>query len=218
MEESTSKEKVLKRVRNALISKSNNPFPGVNFEAPLYNVESESPDVKFAEEFTKLGGKFVYCESEDDLHEKFRMFLSRLENEQIHCIEDSISDLLRKLEINYSSEEGSLEKMTIGITGCEYLVARLGGIMVSSRQASGRRMFVYPDTHIVVAYASQLVPDIKDALVKIKQRYPAKEFPSAVTLITGPSRTADIEKTLVLGAHGPRNLYLFFVDDKNETV
>jgi len=56
-----------------------------------------------------------------------------------------------------------------------------------------------------------LVNDIKDALENIKEKYPVG-FPSLVTLISGASRTADIEKTLVMGAHGPKELYLLLVE------
>lgn len=86
--------------------------------------------------------------------------------------------------------------------------------MVSSAQASGRRLIVYPDVHIVVAYASQIVLDLTEALNVVAERY-KNNFPSLVSVISGPSRTADIEKTLVMGAHGPRELYLFLIDDMN---
>ena len=87
--------------------------------------------------------------------------------------------------------------------------------MVSSMQECGRRMFVYPPVHIVVAHASQLVPDLKHALNEIKLKY-SNKMPSMISVITGPSRTADIEKTLVMGAHGPKSVYVFFIDDKVE--
>jgi len=84
--------------------------------------------------------------------------------------------------------------------------------MVSSGLNSGRRIMVYPETHVVIAKASQVVPELKDALVGMKKKYQGK-FPSQITTITGPSRTADIEKTLVMGAHGPKRLYVFMIDD-----
>lgn len=214
MEESTSKEKVLKRIRNALISKPANPYPKVDFEEPLYDLDPEAMDVSFAQEFTNLGGKFVYCESEHELLDKFQLLMSDIKSSKVFCREKQITDLLDHLEVTYISDVNRLTETTVGITGCEFLVARLGSILVSSRQLAGRRAFVYPDTHIVFAYASQLVPDVKDALAQLKIRYSGKQFPSSVTLVTGPSRTADIEKTLVMGAHGPRNLYLFYIDDK----
>jgi L-lactate dehydrogenase complex protein LldG len=65
--------------------------------------------------------------------------------------------------------------------------------------------------HIVLAYTSQLVLDLKDGFKLIKEKY-ATRLPSMITTVTGPSRTADIEKTLVLGAHGPKELFVFLLD------
>jgi L-lactate dehydrogenase complex protein LldG len=97
------------------------------------------------------------------------------------------------------------------ITGCECLIARTGSIMMSAAQQSGRTVSVYAPVHICIAYSNQLVYDIKDALQWMKEKY-RQAFPSLVTLATGPSRTADIEKTLVTGVHGPKEVYLFLVD------
>jgi L-lactate dehydrogenase complex protein LldG len=85
--------------------------------------------------------------------------------------------------------------------------------MVSNASESGRRLSVYPPVHIVIARASQLVMDVKHAMAQIKERY-GDDLPTMITTITGPSRTADIEKRLVLGAHGPKQLYLFLLEDR----
>lgn len=69
-------------------------------------------------------------------------------------------------------------------------------------------MFVYPPLHIVIAKKEQLVDYLEKAYSGISERY-AENLPSQIAIITGPSRTADIEKTLVLGAHGPRELRVF---------
>ena len=66
--------------------------------------------------------------------------------------------------------------------------------------------------HICIAYTSQLVYDISEALHFLQLKY-KENLPSFITLATGPSRTADIEKTLVVGVHGPKEVYLFLVDD-----
>ena len=108
----------------------------------------------------------------------------------------------------------NIKEMQVGITTCEYLVARLGSILVSSASGSGRRMNVFPPVHIVIADTSQLVYDIKDALRQVQNKY-KPGFPSMISLITGPSRTADIEKTLVMGAHGPKEVYVFLTDKNN---
>ena len=84
--------------------------------------------------------------------------------------------------------------------------------MVSSRQSAGRRLSIYPPVHIVVASVGQLLPDIRDALIFMKKKY-GHRLPSMISMITGASRTADIEKTLVMGAHGPKELILFLIDD-----
>jgi L-lactate dehydrogenase complex protein LldG len=70
---------------------------------------------------------------------------------------------------------------------------------------------VYAPVHICLATTSQLVYDIKDGLERIKDNYKDK-LPSLITLASGPSRTADIEKTLVVGVHGPKEVYCIVVD------
>ncbi len=85
---------------------------------------------------------------------------------------------------------------------------------MSAAEQSGRNTSVYAPVHICIAYTSQLVYDIKEALEGIKEKYGAS-LPSLITFATGPSRTADIEKTLVVGVHGPKEVYVFLVDDKS---
>ena len=76
---------------------------------------------------------------------------------------------------------------------------------------AGRRLSIYPPVHIVLAYTSQIVLDIKDGLKLLKEKYEGS-LPSMISNVTGPSRTADIEKTLVLGAHGPKELFVFLLE------
>ena len=133
--------------------------------------------------------------------------------DSIHCIDEKLKIFLMQAGINITSEEADFEHMQAGLMRCEYLIARLGSIMVSSAHTSGRRMNAFPETHLVYARVSQLVPDLKDALKGMKSKYGSK-MPSMISLITGPSRTADIEKTLVMGAHGPKELYVFLIDDQ----
>jgi L-lactate dehydrogenase complex protein LldG len=83
--------------------------------------------------------------------------------------------------------------------------------MILSTLQSGRSVSVYAPVHICIAYTSQLVYDIKDGLQLIKTKYGAN-LPSLITLATGPSRTADIEKTLVVGVHGPKEVFCFLID------
>lgn len=211
MEESTTREKIFKSIRNALIEKSDNPFPNVEFESNIYQPMKEMAEVTFAQEFTKVSGKFVYCENESDLAEKLKFILNEFDPATVFCLEKELFPLFEEYEIGLETNAANLDKMVVGITLCEFLIARLGSIMVSSHNLSGRRMHVFPDVHIVIANTSQMVDDLKDAFRLIKEKYP-DGLPSTISVITGPSRTADIEKTLVMGVHGPRQLYVLLVD------
>ena len=212
MEESTSREKVLKKIRNALIYKTDNPFPNVDVDKPLYKDFEETYDITFAQEFTKVGGKFIFCEDENEFVLSLKFLIKEYNWGNLFCNDAKLIELLNNEGVEFSSTEKEFNKLKVGITLCESLISRLGSVMVSSKQTSGRRLNVFPEIHIVLAYASQLVPDLQDAYDNIKEKYPTA-FPSLISVITGPSRTADIEKTLVMGAHGPKDLYVFLIDD-----
>jgi len=212
MQEITSREKILKKIRNALINKSDKPAIAVDYESDIYFNVDETLDLVFAEEFTKIAGKFVYCQNENEFIALLKSLISEKKWEKIYCIDEILKSFLKHGEISFTCEEADFKNLKVGITRCEYLIARLGSVMVSSKQASGRRLNVFPESHIVLGYSSQLVPDIKDALKNIKKKY-ENNFPSLISVISGPSRTADIEKTLVMGAHGPKDLYVFLIDD-----
>jgi L-lactate dehydrogenase complex protein LldG len=103
----------------------------------------------------------------------------------------------------YDAKE--LEQCDASITECDALVAQTGGVAVTSRRAGGRALTVLPPHHVVVAHRQQLVPDLPAAFAQLQKKY-APDYPSMISFITGPSRTGDIERILVLGAHGPKRL------------
>jgi len=211
MDETTTREKIFKSIRNALIEKTSIPFPNVDFESSVFLPLRESLDVTFAQEFTKVAGKFIYCENEADMAEKLKYLIDQNKLEEVFCIEERLRMLLDEHGIVLNETATEFQNVKVGITLCEFLVSRLGSIMISSRQLSGRRLNVFPEIHIVVAYTTQLVPDLKDAFAQLKIKY-QNVIPSMITVITGPSRTADIEKTLVMGAHGPKEIYVLLVE------
>lgn len=212
MEDTTSREKVLKSVRNALISKLDNPYQNVDFDAPVFKGLDDAPEMVFARELLNVSGKFVYCSDDREFLQMLSSVMKENSWASVHCMDEQLQAILSQAGIRFTHGTEGFEDMECGLTRCEFLVARLGSVMVSSAHPSGRRMNVIPDAHLVYARASQLVPDIRDALQGMKERY-GKDLPSMISMITGPSRTADIEKTLVMGAHGPRELYVFMVDD-----
>ncbi|HSY20204.1 MAG TPA: lactate utilization protein [Candidatus Acidoferrales bacterium] len=99
----------------------------------------------------------------------------------------------------------SLEACDAGISQCDALIAQTGTVLVTNRNAGGRALSVLPPHHVVLARRDQLMADLPAAFALLKQRY-ATDYPSMISFITGPSRTGDIERILVLGAHGPKKL------------
>lgn len=198
-------------IRNASISKTENPFADIDFTSPVYQEIRESLDIAFAQEFTRIAGKFVYCENDQEFAAVLAEVMKQQGLDSIFCKESKLVRLLESGGVQVRSQEQDFLSSRAGLTSCEYLIARLGSIMVSSASASGRRMLVYPDIHMVHAYTGQLVPDLQDALAGVKEKYDG-HLPGLISVISGPSRTADIEKTLVMGAHGPRELYVFLVE------
>jgi len=102
-------------------------------------------------------------------------------------------------------DKNEMEQCDVGITECDVLVAQTGSLIVTSRSSGGRALSVLPPHHVVIARREQLVRDLSAAFALIQQKY-ADNYPSMISLVTGPSRTGDIERILVLGAHGPKKL------------
>lgn len=194
------------------------PFlpPTPDFVTSVYGPLLEDLSVLFAESFIRNSGTFVYCENEEDFFDQLFEFKQERGLENFYVWEPILKKILHAGGINFNgTEENFIGAADAGLTTCEALVARTGSILVSSANASGRRLSVYPAIHLVVAKLSQLVPDIKQALQVVQTKYD-KKLPSMLSLISGPSRTADIEKTLVMGAHGPKELILFLIDDHTD--
>jgi L-lactate dehydrogenase complex protein LldG len=209
--EITSREQILKNIRQALRDKTTQRFPNADWDRDLYVKGNDTPDVEFASAFQKIGGRFVYCENELDFAEKVVTLAEENKWKHFYCREEVLKNIFDSVEFPYTEDPKGFPEGMVGITTCEALISRLGSILISSRQGSGRRLFVIPTVHIILAYASQLVPEVKDGLQLIKNKY-GDNIPSMITSIAGPSRTADIEKTLVTPAHGPRDIYVFLID------
>lgn len=203
----------IKTVRNSQEDRVKTSFPKFKHDSSQYFNELEDlPEMEFARNLTRVMGKFAYCPNQKELILALRILYHEEQWARIFCAEPSIRELTDRAGIPYSFDQQSINEAEAAITGCEFLIARTGSIMVSSAQGSGRRVFGHAPVHVVIGRTSQLVNEIGDALAGIKGKY--NEIPSQISMITGPSRTADIEKTIVLGAHGPRDLYVFLLNDQ----
>jgi L-lactate dehydrogenase complex protein LldG len=179
-----ARENILSRVRAALRR------PGAAPTEPLFSPiwpPITNPQVTFCQEFTAIKGEII-----TDLPAFLTGFAK------------IASDVL-EVPGNANVREADL-----GVTGCDCLIARTGSIAVSTRSAGGRALSVLPPVHLVLARREQVVPDLDAAIALWRHRY-GQHWPSNLCVITGPSRTADIEKILVMGAHGPKRLAVYWV-------
>ncbi len=210
MSTTSSKENILKKIRKALSQSTPLPFPQSEGGNSVFQPLQQEAEVEFAEQFTKLQGKFIYCINRQELAFQLSSLIKKQDWNKVYCVEDKLIEPVAS-QLDDRLVKTDLANCDVSITGCEYLVARTGSIVMSSAQTSGRTTSVYAPVHICIAYTNQLVYDLKDALQAAKDKY-SSNIPSLITFATGPSRTADIEKTLVVGVHGPKEVYLFLVE------
>jgi L-lactate dehydrogenase complex protein LldG len=206
----TARENILKKIKQALEQPVPVPFPASEGTQIIFRSSEEENAVVFAENFSKLLGRFSFCSDEKELVEQLQALIASRSWTKIYCRETEIQKNLSAAGFTtvYTNDIAGCDA---SITGCESLIARTGSIILSSAQQSGRTVSVYAPVHICIAYTHQLRYDISDGLQQLQETH-GRQFPSLVTLATGPSRTADIEKTLVVGVHGPKEVFCFLVD------
>lgn len=210
MKETKTREKILKNVRNGIIEPVSNVFFSTQPSKDFYNIVEEDALISFATEFNKVNGGFVYCAGPEEFEQNFTALVNSRKWEEVYTADPKIAEMLEIIGVKTSSSADEFSNQDAGVTSCEYLIGRTGSIMVSSKQKSGRRMNFFPHNHIVIARTNQVVMTLEEAIKLVYEKYMNK--PSMVSVITGPSRTADIEKTLVMGAHGPREIIVFLLD------
>lgn len=218
----SARERILDRVRRALAVPSSHVAPATSPEGGLFPPPAADNLVaRFREELAALFGEWVESEAGAAFPDVIRRWLDQ--NQFSRPLATSSPELVELLDgignIQWiepeSASRAGWEDRDVGITLAEALIAESGTIVVSSKLAA-RAASVLPPVHLVIATPDQLVPDIDTAIARLRERY-GDRWPSSLSLITGPSRTADIEKILVLGAHGPRRLAVLLTAS-NETI
>ena len=206
-EENNSKEIILNNIKEALANTVPLPFPGVDdaYYNEIYPAADDDLTLVFANEFTRIGGRFIFCESVQQLPAVLKQLLLDEKLEKVYFKDDFVGQLLGHTSFK------NLADSDVAITGCECLVARTGTMVLSSAGQAGRATSIYSPVHICIAFAPQLYYDLHEALEFLQKKY-GENLPSNISFATGPSRTADIEKTLVTGVHGPKVSYCILVE------
>ncbi len=108
-----------------------------------------------------------------------------------------------------------LARAQIGLTGADFALAETGSLVLLSGAGQGRGVSLLPPNHVAVLGKRALIPSLTDLGIHLEALHRDPDCfltGSAVQIITGPSRTADIEQTLTRGVHGPKEVHLIFVD------
>ena len=107
------------------------------------------------------------------------------------------------------------EPDAVSVTAAFGGVAETGTLVLASGDDKPTTLNFLPENHVVVLWADQIAGDFEVQLSHLRDRYGAGVMPRTVNLTTGPSRSADIEQTLQLGAHGPRRLHIILIDERS---
>lgn len=231
----SEREKILARIRDALSIASPKPGPhdtGLHPAAqqphllakarkaagaardwlPQVGALSDDWIAMFAKNSVALQTRFIVAADAAAAHGQLRMLAdaegwTRLATHGTTMAAEAAATLgLPILNTDGGYDVNLMETCDAGITECDALIAQTGSVMLTTRSGGGRALSVLPPHHVVIARGEQLVPDLPAAYALLHHTYGPVAWPSMITLITGPSRTGDIERILVLGAHGPKKL------------
>ena len=206
-----SKAKIVAKLTNAGLHKSEIPYPEITDAKDIFYPAVTDSVQLFKDQFTALGGIFYDIKSHSELFESINTHCENIDNDKIFCADTKLVHLLRNAGFDRKLN-GSLNipEASLCISSCVALIARTGSILFSSAQAEGRSHGIAPDIQIVIAFKNQIVFNVAEALEMCTKK--GAQLPSMISLTSGASRTADIEKTLVMGAHGPKELVIFLLD------
>jgi L-lactate dehydrogenase complex protein LldG len=213
----TSRELILNKLRQAAI-KQKVSLPTTIADKSLFRDYPKDLFEIFIAKFKALFGEIYFAKDKREAADRLLSLIDT--NHETACLIQSSPLSVELVNLSpqlnpFMASANDLQKDSpdfaryqIGVTTTDYLVARTGSIILNARHMGGRRLSVLPPTHIVLAFRNQIVPSLEDVL----RAYAAADKDwSYATIITGASRTADIEKILVLGAHGPKRLIIIMI-------
>lgn len=211
----SSKNRILSKLRRAEETFSDVPL--IDNRKKMVNLPDNSPEylkTRFIEEAEKLSC-FVY--PVEDETEAMNKLLLLIDNEnQVLAWDDSnlpfaIKSRLAGKQITIASPDDATAP--IGITGVDVALAGTSSLVVSSGQGKYRTASLLPDKHIALVKTSQIMPDFESWIASQKESgMDAFKQSSNTTIISGPSKTADIAQELIKGAHGPRQVHIILID------
>ena len=183
--------------------------PGGSSVSSFAPLESEPTDLSFVKKFTSSGGKFLYCEDENEAYNYIRMIMEESGLHQVYCRDANLISILKKAGIKVQE---NLELCDSFCSDCEYLVSFNGGIMISANQLQGKKLDELPETLITIGKTSQITDNLRSALAGIRIKY-QNDLPSQITTIKGPKKVEEIEEN-DLAKICNKEIYLLLLEDQ----
>jgi L-lactate dehydrogenase complex protein LldF len=168
----------------------------------ITHISSKSLTDQFTEELTTLGGH-VYFVSRKEVPARLAEFLKSKSADRV-LVDDKGACFVAGVPTTREPDP----HVRVGVTGAVAGIAETGSLLLTSGVGETLKASLLPEVHIVVLNSAMILPTLADALAR-----PEVREASAGVIITGPSRTADIEMTLTIGVHGPGELHVFLIDD-----
>jgi L-lactate dehydrogenase complex protein LldG len=211
-----SRDTVLGRIRGALADRPVEPLPPVPEVWPATNPDAETMAARFAKELAAVDGEMHRCWSMDDARAKLRGLMAELGASQLGAIDGPVvREVAEGLDgvawIGDDWDPTRIGQLPLGLVAADYLLADTGTCVVANGTSQERLMCYLPPACIVVAKTDRLREHLPAAWREIAPRAADPALRGEFVFITGPSRTADIEKILILGVHGPKRLIVLLV-------
>ena len=213
--DTTNKEQILALLRNAVIEKPEAMFKDIDLRTDTWKpiLEEDGNAITFVQRFMDLGGIFIYLENEAELGECLKQLVPQNGWDTLWCTSQEIQSLLEKYDVSYVSEipDRNTNPRIVSIIPSDYLIAQTGSIIVTDGHAGSRKSYTESDILLVVAYTDQIVGGLKEALQKLNKELSDTKASQAV-IITGTSRSYDIEQENIQGVFGARQIAVFLMD------
>lgn len=166
-------------------------------------------DESFTINFKKNGGKFLYCDSLDEVYDNLNNIIleNNWEDHKVFFYDKNLQNKFKSSQLNVSEK---LSESTYFITTCENLIANDGSLLVSSNQLAEKKLNEFPNNLIVFATTSQIVPTISEGLREIKNKNPNK-LPTNITTIK--HFKLQEENNFLSYGSSTKNLYLLLLED-----
>lgn len=185
--------------------------PVIKEKNTVQSISREDLDILFAEQFIGKGGKFVFCETLAQVVSEIKLLSEELHWIHAYCWENEVKDLFCEYDFQRGAIGFTLEKSSATVCLCDTLIAQDGVLLLNPKQASRRRLPVFPKTQVYIAHTSQIVYSLSDALEQFNLASKG-ELPSTLNLADNSTGKYYYDNQLVLKADGPSDVYLILVD------